>query len=298
LLAGQTEAYGIQLTNVPDATMQKLSPDPLNSSHYFGATTVDLINIGSHADVMKGNVLDFNVFGDNTETQEEADVFMTQHCVLQRYNVANVQPLAFRHIIQVVKSNWGVGNYNDPYTALVDAPKLINHDPAGQDGLSPNPMTIRAYIDNQYAKLDQEINMSNARFILTLPTGLSLSAGETAEKTVNGVPANALRFVEWSVESDGNTFGDLPITVTFIPTPGPQKVITTNIRVAATPRIRIATGPQMVTFPYDFTDNSLGAVLGLTPEVLPGVQVGSGPGRVPPGFDRHPWRVGLDRAGV
>jgi hypothetical protein len=55
--------------------------------------------------------------------------------------------------------------------------------------------------------------------------------------------------------------------VTFIPTPGPQKVITTNIRVAATPRIRIATGPQMVTFPYDFTDNSLGAVLGLTPEV-------------------------------
>jgi hypothetical protein len=266
-LAGQTEAYGIQLTNVPDSTMTKLSPNPLNSNQYFGATPVDLINIGDHGNIMAGNTVSFNVFGDNTGLQEEADILFGRHAVVQRYNVTNVTSLGTRHIIQVVKSNWGVGNYNDPYTALVDAPKLINHDPSGQDELSPNPFTVRAYIDNQYAKLDQTITMSGARYIITLPTGLSLVAGETAEKTVSGIAPNALRFVEWQVESDGNTFGDLPITVTFIPTPGPQKVITTSVRVAATPRIRIATGPQMVTFPYDFLDNSLGAILGLVPEV-------------------------------
>lgn len=267
MLAGQTEAYGVHITNIPDATMAKLSPNPLNSNQYFGATPVDLINIGDHGNIMADNAVSFNVFADNTGNAEEADVFMSQHSIVQRWNVTNVGSLATRHIVQVVKSNWGVGNYNDPYTAVVDAPKIVNTDPNGQDGLSPNPMTVRAYIDNQYARLNQEINMSQARVIITLPAGLSLVNGETAEKVIPGIPANALRSVQWDIESDGTTFGELPITVTFIPTPGPQKTISTIIRIGATPRVRIASNAQMVTFPYTFADTSLGAILGLTPEV-------------------------------
>ena len=268
-LAGQTEAYGLQITNVPDDSMRKLSPAPV-PNQFQGATTADLIRIGTYGTTLFDNNMSFNVFGDPTGTQEEADVFILEHSVAQRYPVSQVPPGGTRRIIQVMKSNWGVSDYNDPYTAVVDAPKLINFNGAGQDDLSPNPMTIRAYVDNQYARLDQEVPLQSVRFVLTLPTGLTLAAGETAEKTIGVVQANAIGFVEWQVESDGVTFGDLPISVTFDPSPmGPQatKVLSTNIRVAATPIMRFAAGAQLVTFPYNFADNNLGAVLGLTPEV-------------------------------
>jgi hypothetical protein len=266
-LAGQTEAYGLHVTNVPDASMRKLSPDPLNSNQFVGANTADLIRIGDHFFTLWNNNLRFNVFGDPTGTQEEADVYIYDHSIAQRYPVIPVAAGGKRRIIQVLKSSWGVSDYNDPYAAVVDAPRMINADPNGQDGLSPNPMTVRAYIDNQYAKLDQAVAMQSVRFVITLPTGLSLVAGETQEKVLGTVAANAIGFVEWQVESDGVTFGELPISITFAPTPGPQRTLSTSIRIAATPIIRLAAGAQMVTFPYTFPDNSLGAVLGLVPEV-------------------------------
>lgn len=266
-LAGQTEAYGMHLTNVPDLTMRKLSPDPLNANQFIGASTADLIRIGDHRFAMWDNNMTMNVFGDPTGTLEEQDIIVSQHAVIQRYPIAAVNVGATRRIIQVIKSNWGVSDYNDPYAAVVDAPKLINADPNGQGGLSPNPMTVRAYIDNQYAKLDQEVALQSVRFVITLPTGLSLAPGETQEKVIGTVFPNAIGLVEWQVESDGVTFGELPISVTFAPTPGPQKTLSTIIRVAATPIMRLAAGAQLVTFPYNFSDNSLGAVLGLTPEV-------------------------------
>jgi hypothetical protein len=266
-LHGQTEAYGLHIQNVPDLTMRKLSPDPLNSNLFIGASTADLINVGGYGNTIFGNNLSFNVFGDPTGTQEEADIYMFEHSIAQRYPVQTVQAGQLRRIIQVFKSNWGVSDFNDPYAAVVDAPKLVNADTSGQDGLSPNPMTVRAYIDNQYAKLDQEITIPGVRFVLTLPPGLSLAPGQTAEKTIGAVQPRGIGLVDWQIESDGVTFGELPISITFIPTVGGQKTLSTVIRVAATPIVRLASGAQMVTFPYNFTDNSLEAVTGLVPEI-------------------------------
>ena len=265
-LFGQTENYGLHLTNTPDASMSKISYDPVKNV-FAGATAADAIRIGDFFFTSYQNNVRMNVFGDNTGTVEEADVSVLEHAVVQQYSVAVVGAGQKRRIIQVLKSNWGVSNYNDPYAAVVDAPKLVNYDPTGQDNLSPNPMTIRAYVDNQFARIDRDITIPQVRFILTLPTGLSLMPGETTEKSVNSVGPNAVRFVDWQVQSDGTTFGDLPITVTYVASVGGQKVIQTSIRVAATPRIRIAANAQQVTFPYEFPDNSLGAVLGLQQDV-------------------------------
>lgn len=264
-LAGQTEAYGLHLTNVPDATMAKLSPDPLNANQFIGASTADLIRIGDHFFTLWNNNLRFNVFGDPTGTQEEADVFVFDHSVAQRYPVRTIAAGQRMKIIQVIKSSWGVSNYNDPYAAVVDAPRMINMGLNGE--LTPNPMTIRAYIDNQYAELDKEVAMQSVRMIISLPTGLSLAPGETQEKILGQVNPNAIGFVEWQVESDGVTFGELPVSVTFAPVPGPQRTLTATVRIAATPIIRIASGAQMVTFPYQFPDNNIGTILGLTPEI-------------------------------
>ena len=268
-LHGQTHNVGMRLTNLPGASMQKLYVDPISGT-FKGANSVDMMNLGGDYNIhLRDNNISFPVFEDPNPNGvlEKSDVLNVNKSVVQQFPVQMVGAGAQRAIVHVIKSNWGVSDYNDPYTAVVDAPQLVNHDPSGQDGLSPNPMTIRAYVDNQFAKLDQPVTLQNTRFFITLPPGLSLVAGEPSEKVVPTILPNALGFVEWQVESDGNTFGELPVTITFDPTPGPVKNLTTVITVAATPRMRIAADAQMVTFPYDFTDNSLGAVLGLAPEI-------------------------------
>ncbi|MCH8979642.1 MAG: hypothetical protein IH945_10435 [Armatimonadetes bacterium] len=271
--AGQTEAWGLLATLVPDETQARLSPDPLNASLFIGATAADRIRIGQYRSgdgrggTLWDNVMIMDVFADATGLKEEADIIITEHAYILRFPVQQVSPGGQRRIIQVIRSTWGVSDYNDPYTAIIDAPRLINSDPNGVDGLSPNPMTIRAYIDNQYAKLDQEVTMQNVRFIIELPPGLSLAFGEQQEKILATIAPNGISFVEWKVVSDGVTFGELPVDVTFAPTPGPVKKLTAVIRVAATPRMRIAAGAQMVTFPYTFPDSSIGSILDLQPEV-------------------------------
>ncbi|MCH8992381.1 MAG: hypothetical protein IIA44_11625 [Acidobacteria bacterium] len=175
--AGQTEAYGLLATMVPDETQRKLSPDPLDARFFLGATTADRVRIGNYLSgdgrggTLWDNVMVMDVFADATGLQEEADIIITEHSYIQRFPVQQVSPGGFRRIIQVIRSTWGVSDYNDPYTAVLDAPRLVNADPNGVDGLSPNPMRIRAYLDNQYAKLDQEVTMQNVRFIIELPDG-------------------------------------------------------------------------------------------------------------------------------
>ncbi len=269
--AGQSTPYGIRFTNLPDASMKKLSPDPLDSRKFIGASSVDLIHIGSYFYTSVNNVIRFNVFGEAADSiKEEADVIDLTQAIVQRYPLQTVAAGASRTIMQVIKGTWGVSDYNDPYTFVVDAPKLINAEPLGQNGVTPNPMTVRAYVDNQYAKLDQEIDMQSVRLVLTLDPnfpGISLAPGETAEKTIPGVRANEIAHVDWQLVSDGVNFGDIPVTVTAFPFPGPSKVIKTKIHVAATPKLRLSEGAQLVTIPYEFPDNSLGSVLGLIPEV-------------------------------
>ncbi|MCH7944663.1 MAG: hypothetical protein IIC73_01420 [Armatimonadetes bacterium] len=271
--AGQTMAWGLEATNVPDETQQRLSPDPLRAGFFLAASSADRIRIGQYRSgdgrggTLWNNVMNMDVFADFSGLKEEADIFITEHSYIQRFPVQQVAPGGLRRIIQVIRSTWGVSDYNDPYTAIIDAPRLINSDPNGVDGLSPNPMKIRAYIDNQDAKLDQEVTMQNVRFIIELPDGLSLVPGQQQEKILATILPNGISFVEWDVVSDGVTFGELPVDVTFAPTPGPVKKLTAVIRVAATPRMRIAAGAQMVTFPYTFADTSIGSVLGLQPEI-------------------------------
>src|SRR5690606_12931174 len=106
-------------------------------------------------------------------------------------------------------------------------------------GLSPNPFTIRAYVDNQYARIDKEVALSNVALTINLPDGLSLVPGENATKNIGSIAPNAIANTQWQVQSDGETFGKLAYTITVSPTPGPVKVITGTINIAATPRMEI-----------------------------------------------------------
>lgn len=256
---GQTEAYGIRMDNRTPAE----TPD---------ATPTDLVKVGGWGSTSANNTVEDRVIFDGTGAVDDTDVFLSSiggpggnaaSIVLQRFAPEALAPRQTRRIIHYIRSTWSTGNYTDPYTVVLDAPRAVHfQDPAqGQD---PNPMTVRLWIDNQYATLDLSVALVNVRAKIFLPPGLSLAPGETLEKTLGRVAPNAVVPIDWQVVSDGRTFGDLPVRVEVSPVPGPTKSLTQMIRVAAVPRIDLQAAPNMVSLPYSFGDSSLESILGLT----------------------------------
>jgi len=257
---GQTASYGTHLDNEPPESTRD-------------ATRVRQFLIGNHGNFTSPGLLWNNVMRDTvflgTPTQEEADIFLNETCFIQAFELQPVAAGATRRIVHYWRSPWAVSDYNDPYTAIADAPKLVATDIAnGVNELTPNPMTIRAYVDNQYATLDREVTLQDVRITLTLPPSMRRVADQNgvvkpASQTIPVIAPNAIAFVEWTVEADGEAFGYQPYSIKFEPVPGPVKTLNGTILVAATPRLRLPDGAVLVTFPWNFPDSSLDAVLGL-----------------------------------
>lgn len=251
---GQREFYGMRVDNVPGQQFQDAaSADQFLVGNFSGPVSGLLV----------GNNMNQNVPGDTTGLQEEADILLNETCFLQRFPVQTVAPGATREIAHYIRSSWSTGDYKDPFMMVLDAPLLLAPSNTGQDGLAPNPFTVRCYVDNQFAKLDKEVALSNTKFTITLPAGLSLVAGEVNEKIVPTIPANGIRFVEWQVQSDGVSFGNKKVSVTAQPTPGPVKTISATIQIASTPKVNLGIGANMVGFPYNFSETSFNTILGL-----------------------------------
>lgn len=257
---GQTATYGTHVDN-------ETSPATLD------ATRVRQFLIGNHGNFTSPGLLWNNVMRDTvflgTPRQEEADIFLNETCFIQAFELQPVAAGATRQIIHYWRSPWAVSDYNDPYTAVVDAPKLVATDiENGTNELTPNPMTIRVYVDNQYATLDHEVALNDVRVSLTLPDSMRIVADQNgtikpSSQIISHIDPNQISFVDWTVESDGNSYGYQPYKVTIAPVPGPVKTLNGTILVAATPRLRLPDSANLVTFPWNFPDSSLDAVLGL-----------------------------------
>lgn len=249
---GQSEAYGIRLDNRPP----DYTPD---------ASAADQIVIGNHFVILDGGMSDV-LFGDPTGgTMKDNDIRLDDLVsVIQRFPQQPITAGNSRDIVHYIRSTWSVADYADPYTVVVDAPRLVNFPGAGQNNQSPNPMQVRVWIDNQYSTIDQEVPLNNVKVTVTLPDGLSFAPGENPVKFIQQIQPNALVPLDFFVVSDGEVFGDLPVTVTVEPLPGPTKNLEATIRVSAAPTISLVAGPNMISLPYNFGDNSLDAILGLT----------------------------------
>jgi hypothetical protein len=255
LLWGQTENYGMQFNTGPNAST-------------LDHSQVSRVKVGTFGDTAGGGAPNFNL--EATGTVDDNDLQLATGvngdagvCYLQQFLPAQTGLTGRAEIINYVRTNWSVGSYLDPYTAIVDAPKVVNYlgQAGGQD---PNPMTWQLHIDNQYAEIDKEVDLVNVSAEIGLPSGLSLAPGELQTKFISRIFANQIQTLNWDVVSDGTTFGDLPVTITIRSVPGPTKVITTTVRVAANPVISFNAGPNMVSFPYQFGDSSFDRILGLT----------------------------------
>ncbi len=259
-LFGQTDAYGFRVENQPsDATTTNGQSD---------ATTADefVISDTYMSPPPLGAIGGDGVFnwGENAIIP---DTLIDATAYIQNFPEQAIPAGGSRQIVNYVRSPWAISNYTKPYAVVVDAPRLLATDPNGMNGLTPNPMTIRVYVDNirGFTTIDQEVPLNDVRVTLTLPAGLTFAAGTDGVETLPIVPPREIRFVDYQVEASGQVFGNLPISVKVEPTPGPVKTVTGTINVSATPRLNIAQGANLVAVPWQFTDTSWSTVLGLNP---------------------------------
>ncbi len=266
---GQTAAAGVRVDTGPtDGTTDPISGNSdATQTHQFVLGNKGFVTGGPGAD----NNFNDAIIGDV--------LFLGNASFITKYPLAvvaaNPNPVASadpalnppgtRHtIVQYVRTPWGVGNYALPYTAVVDAPILVAENPNGQDGLSPNPMTLRVYVDNvaAYSDVENGTPMNDVKITLNLPAGLSLAPGEVATKTIQTLNARQISFRDFQVVADGIENGDLNYTITVDPagTP-PTKTLNGTIRVAATPRLTINQDANFVTAPWTFPDSAWNTIL-------------------------------------
>jgi len=261
-LFGQTAGYGMRVENGPTLATS-------NNSGSSDATEVSEFVQGQAFFLLGREVADNNfpdiIFPpiDPNDPDLGSDVLTLDNSgFIQKFPETAVGPGSFKRITHYIRSTWGNSNYSAPYAAVVDAPRLVAEDPTSLNGLRPNAMTIRVYVDNVggYATVNQEVPINNVRVTLNLPPGLAVSDGPN-ERVIPTIPAREIGFVDFAVEADGVEFGDLPYSVRIEPTPGPTKVLTGTIRVASTPRLVVKEDANLVGSPWTFQDTALNTIL-------------------------------------
>lgn len=259
-LFGQTAAYGFRVENGPTAS----TTPPNGVSDATDASEIVFYDAFMSPPPLGG-------IGGDGPFQDVIipDTLIDETAYVQKFGEQQVAPNASRQIVHYVRSTWGVSNYSKPYAVVMDAPGLLATSSSGQDGLAPNPFRVRIYVDNirGFTTVDQEVPLNDVRITLTLPAGMSFAGGDTAVKIIPIVPPKQIRYVEYTVASDGRVFGNLPITVKVEPTPGPVKEVTGTVNVSATPRLTIREGANLVSVPWSFSDTTWSSILGMTPVV-------------------------------
>jgi hypothetical protein len=266
---GQTFAYGTRVENGPN-------PDTSDSNDQNSdCTQVDEFALGQAFFLLgpfNGNGATFpdTMFGVGNTGGDVT--YIDNPGYIQKYYEQSLSSGSNRQIIQYVRSTWGVSNYFKPYSVVLDAPQLIPTDTSTSTGLAIPPAgyyTIRVYVDNTrgFSTADQSMELDNVAIKITLPSGINLVNGETATKVIPRIQAgnasNFEPFVDFHVLPDGIALGPLSYSVSVTPTPGPVKSLTGTIFVAATPKLPINAGANLLSTPWNFADSSWEAILGL-----------------------------------
>ena len=291
----QTAGFGLQVVNSPDA-LQGFDP-----TSTIDQTQVDEFAVGDPTFLIDGRFgttdpqfgdFIFNAAGNGVA--DAASIFPFPS-YLQKWQPTTFVPAnGFRDIIAYYRSTSGDSSYSPSfqgYSAVVDTPKAVSTNRDDPTEYTNNPFTIRVNVDNTggFSNNDALVRMESVQVVLNLPDGMHAPgnpAATTITKTVNrtyvrtfdpqtGLPVTleassptiqpaSIGFVDFQVAVDEDVFGALPYTATITPQPGfASKTINGTINVAATPRLLVTTGPNLVSPPWTFTDNSWSSILNL-----------------------------------
>lgn len=167
---------------------------------------------------------------------------------------------------------YGMGSsasdYDPPYALMAYAPYTLKahlgDDPATPgvvesyyltDDLGRSPFPISAYMDNFGTG-----PMYDASARLRLPIGLDLQPGQNLTANAGIIQRNEVKSVNWNVFATAARPGKAEIKIT-----GPRgKVVTRSITIPATPVLSplpdATLGLEMVSIPYEFSDNDAESV--------------------------------------
>jgi len=269
---GQKSAFGLQVVNSPTA----LSGVDANSTN--DQTPVDEFVIGESSALTDGhyNTADpaFNDFIFNAVGNGNADAapLGTIPSYIQKWEPSTVVPAGgSRDITAYYRPTNFDSSYSaafQGYTAVVDTPKAISTNSSDPTVFSQNPITIRVNVDNTggFSITDTTVRMQSVQVTLNLPAGMHAvnSTSRTMIKNISSIDPASMGSVDFQVAIDANTVGSLPYSVTIVPQPGfATKTLTGQINVAATPRLLVRNGANLVSPPWEFADNSWEGILGL-----------------------------------
>ncbi len=270
---GQSGPYGIRVDNVPGETDDFTAAEQILIGNHGGASEGSGVLNGYN---MPQRLLGDQFPGDPLDTGsvvEDNDIALREVAFVQRFVPESRPQFGIYSVVNYIRSPWGVADYKDPYTALVDAPSAIGTQTGGTNGLAINPFRVIAYLDNQYAQTDREVDLRDVRITLNLPTDGSLrivadpndgnAVASPKTQIIPNINANQIGSTSWWVEATGDVTGDVTYSVTYQPIPGPAKTLPVKVSIAATPRIRLGEGPSLVSFPWTFPDSSIDDITGL-----------------------------------
>ncbi|RYG39391.1 hypothetical protein EON81_01270 [bacterium] len=259
----QENAYGLRIFNTP-STDGSRPPDQTPVEELAIGIAAFLLNIPLSASVSTMN--DF-IFSD-ARFADYDNLDYNDTGFIQKFTPTVLAGGAAQNVVSYYGSTWSVANYNRPYTAVVDAPTLIQTTNSTAQALTPNPFTMRVYVDNTrgFSSIDKEFPLDLVEIKVTLPPGMvddENPTRNTITKFINRVDARKMEFRDFRVRVSEEISGLQPYTVEINSQPNAKKLIQGEFNIASTPRLRLPTRTNLVTSPFRFASGSWETILGL-----------------------------------
>lgn len=231
-------------------------------------TTVDRLVFGTHIRVSDGLLWDPLLLPDAPVGRPAYAVFNNPVNVpigtVADFDVEEAKARPGLRIIQYASLANSVTDAAMPIPITTETNRVLNYAPGGAGDLDPNPFKIYAAVTDGYSVLNQEVDLTNVTLALSLPPGLKLSTGETAQKTIGSIPAGQTGAVSWNVEATGEYSGALSYRVLVSAPPATAKSVTNTILLPPTTKFRGSDKFDMVTFPFTFTDARFSTIFGIS----------------------------------
>ena len=254
----QENAYGLQIVN---------SPTYVNGVATSEQTPVDEVTIGDEFFLLGSYTGNAPTMPDNL-VSSDLPVGPLEWGYIQKWQPTTVAAGASREIVAYYKSTWSNSNFTRPFSVVVDAPKVISTSTADVNTLTPNPFTLRVYVDNTvgYSGANEELTLQNISVVLNLPPGMTDATDPTQTqitRTISEIKARNISYVDFQVRVSPDISGIQPYTVQVNSPTGARKTLPGTINVATTPRLALPSTANLVGSPWKFSNTSWEAILGL-----------------------------------
>jgi hypothetical protein len=257
---------GEQIVNSPYQNVE-------DETGYSDQTPVDEFDVGDVEFLLDGDGLVTNPTFGNVLFSDAA--FGQGASFAQKWYYAATPAGGTDTIISYYRSVWGDSNYFNGYAGVVDTPKTLAADlTTTAYNLNPNPFHVIVDVDNTgvFGFNYQEARFGSTEVDLNLPQGMYPAGGNPTQTTmkqfISSINPVTIGSTDFLVQADPSLFGPYTYTVVIKP-PAPiaSKTIQGTINVAATPRIKLNQGANLITEPWNFPTNaSWDAVLNLAAE--------------------------------